>query len=57
MKVYVAAAPVSLQRVPVRIGHVGSGAAEVLSGVPRGERVVVFPPDLLRAGMRVRAAD
>jgi HlyD family secretion protein len=41
------------QRVPVRIGHVGSGVAEVLGGVSRGERVVVFPPDALRAGMRV----
>ena len=45
------------QRVPVRIGHVGSGAAEVLGGVRRGEQVVVFPPDQLRAGMRVSAAD
>lgn len=44
------------QRVPVRIGHVGSGVAEVLGGVRRGERVVVFPPDALRAGMRVSAA-
>jgi HlyD family secretion protein len=44
------------QRVPVRIGHVGSGAAEVLGGVRRGERVIVFPPDGLRGGMRVRSA-
>lgn len=44
------------QRVPVRIGHVGSGVAEVLGGVRRGERVVVFPPDALRAGMRVTTA-
>jgi HlyD family secretion protein len=43
------------QRVPVHIGHVGSGVAEVLGGVRRGERVVVFPPDALRAGMRVSA--
>jgi multidrug efflux pump subunit AcrA (membrane-fusion protein) len=41
-------------RVPVRIGHVGGGVAEVLGGVRRGERVVVFPPDALRSGMRVR---
>lgn len=41
------------QRVRVQIGHVGSGVAEVLGGVRRGERVVVFPPDALRAGMRV----
>jgi HlyD family secretion protein len=45
------------ERVPVRIGHVGGGAAEVLGGVRRGERVVVFPPDALRSGMRVRAAE
>ena len=45
------------QRVPVRIGHVGGGAAEVLGGVRGGDQVVVFPPDLLHAGMRVRAAD
>jgi HlyD family secretion protein len=44
------------ERVPVRIGHVGGGAAEVLGGVRRGEQVVVFPPDALRAGMRVQAA-
>ena len=44
------------ERVPVRIGHVGSGAAEVLGGVRRGERVIVFPPDALRGGMRVRSA-
>jgi HlyD family secretion protein len=45
------------ERVPVRIGHVGGGAAEVLDGVRRGERVVVFPPDGLRAGARVRASE
>jgi HlyD family secretion protein len=45
------------QRVPVRIGHVGSGVAEVLDGVRRDERVVVFPPDALRAGMRVNATN
>jgi HlyD family secretion protein len=44
-------------RVPVRIGHVGSGAAEVLGGVRRGERVIVFPPDALRDGARVRSAN
>ena len=44
------------RRVPVRIGHVGSGAAEVLGGVRRGERVIVFPPDALRDGTRVRSA-
>ena len=44
-------------RVPVRIGHVGGGVAEVLGGVSRGEQVVVFAPDALRPGMRVRIAD
>jgi HlyD family secretion protein len=44
-------------RVPVRIGHVGGGVAEVLGGVSRGERLVVFPPDALRPGMRVRTAE
>ena len=44
-------------RIPVRIGHVGGGAAEVLGGARRGEQVVVFPPDQLAQGMRVRAAD
>jgi HlyD family secretion protein len=44
------------ERVPVRIGHVGGGVAEVLGGLRRGERVVVFPPDALRSGMRVRTA-
>jgi HlyD family secretion protein len=44
-------------RVPVRIGHVGGGVAEVLGGVRAGERVVVLPPDALRPGMRVRSAN
>lgn len=44
-------------RVPVRIGHIGGGAAEVLGGVGRGERVVVFPPDALRDGTRVRTTE
>ena len=44
------------KRVPVRIGHVGSGAAEVLGGLRRGERVIVFPPDALGDGARVRSA-
>jgi HlyD family secretion protein len=44
------------ERLPVRIGHVGGGVAEVLGGLRRGERVVVFPPDALRSGMRVQAA-
>ena len=44
-------------RVPVRVGHVGGGVAEVLDGVSRGEQVVVFAPDALRPGMRVRTAE
>ena len=44
-------------RVPARIGRVGGGAAEVLGGIRGGERVVVFPPDALRSGMRVSTAD
>jgi HlyD family secretion protein len=43
-------------RVPVRIGHVGGGKAEVLGGLDRGDLVVVFAPDALRSGMRVRTA-
>lgn len=45
------------RRVPARIGRVGGGAAEVLGGIRGGERVVVFPPDALRSGMRVSTAD
>ena len=39
----------------VDIGHVGGGAAEVRSGLLSGDRVVLFPPDALRDGARVRA--
>jgi HlyD family secretion protein len=45
------------QRAPLQIGHVGSRVAEVLGGVRTGERVVVFPPDALRDGMRVKASE
>jgi hypothetical protein len=41
--------------VPVNIGHVGGGRAEVLGGVRRGERVILFPPDALRDGAMVRS--
>jgi putative ABC transport system permease protein len=47
---------VRARRVRVEIGHVGTGVAEVLGGMHAGERVVVFPPDVLRDGMRVRSA-
>ena len=43
------------ERVPVNIGHVGGGRAEVLGGVRRGERVILFPPDALRDGAMVRS--
>lgn len=43
-------------RARVQIGHVGSGAAEVLSGLRPGDRVVLLPPDQLRDGARVRAS-
>jgi len=39
----------------VDIGHVGSGVAEVRGGLRARERVVLFPPDLLRDGTRARA--
>lgn len=43
-------------RTRVTIGHVGSGAAEVLAGLRPGDRVVLLPPDQLRDGARVRAS-
>jgi HlyD family secretion protein len=41
-------------RERVSIGHVGGGVAEVTSGLKAGDRVVIFPPDVLRDGDRVR---
>lgn len=41
-------------RVPLKIGHVGGGVAEVTNGLQAGDRVVIFPPDALRDGDRVR---
>jgi len=41
-------------RERVTIGHVGGGVAEVTSGLKAGDRVVIFPPDVLRDGDRVR---
>lgn len=43
-------------RAEVRIGHMGAGAAEVLGGLRRGDSVIVFAPDALREGARVKAA-
>jgi HlyD family secretion protein len=37
----------------VRIGHLGSGAAEVMGGLQSGEVVVVFPSDRVAPGVRV----
>jgi HlyD family secretion protein len=42
-------------RQAVRIGHVGGGQAQVLDGLRAGDSVIVFPPDALRDGQRVRA--
>jgi len=41
-------------RVKVQIGHLAFGAAEVLGGLRRGDSVIVFAPDALREGARVR---
>jgi HlyD family secretion protein len=41
-------------RERVSIGHVGGGVAQVTSGLKAGDRVVIFPPDVLRDGDRVR---
>lgn len=41
-------------RVPLRIGHLGAGAAEVLGGLRRGDSVIVFAPDALKEGARVK---
>jgi len=38
----------------VDIGHVGGGTAEVRDGLRPGDRIVLFPPDALRDGDRVR---
>ena len=42
------------RRARVQVGHIGSGAAEVLGGLSPGARVVVLPPDQLTDGARVR---
>jgi len=39
---------------PIEAGHRGRGAAEVLSGVEAGARVVLYPSDEIRDGVRVR---
>ena len=40
----------------VAVGERGDALAQILSGVEAGEEVVIFPPDGLEAGTRVRAA-
>jgi HlyD family secretion protein len=39
----------------VRIGHIGESAAQVSAGLREGDRVVLYPGDTLRAGMRVNS--
>jgi len=39
---------------PIDVGHRGREAAEVLSGVGPGTRVVLYPSDEIRDGVRVR---
>jgi HlyD family secretion protein len=41
------------KRVPVRIEHRGAVFTELLSGVSEGARVVLYPGDTLREGVRV----
>lgn len=42
-------------RRDVRVGHVGGGLAEILEGLRAGETVIVFPPDAIRDGVRVKS--
>jgi HlyD family secretion protein len=39
---------------PVAIGHRGESEAEVLGGLAVGERVILYPSDRVREGVRVR---
>src|SRR5690606_8927225 len=41
----------------LRLGRRNTQFAQVLEGLSEGERVVLFPSDLLREGARVKAAD
>lgn len=43
------------RRRPVRVGHLGATAAEVLGGIDVGTRVVAFPSDKVSEGARVAA--
>lgn len=42
-------------RRDVRVGHVGGGLAEITDGLQAGETVVVFPPDAIHDGARVKS--
>ena len=39
----------------VRVGHLAGAAAEVIAGVAKGDEVVVFPPDKIAGGSRVKS--
>ena len=43
------------QRVAVTIGHRNDRAAEILAGLHEGDRVIVYPGDLIADGVRVSA--
>jgi HlyD family secretion protein len=44
------------RRRDVRVGRLGGGAAEIVAGLRAGDRVIVFPSDEVRDGVRVSAA-
>ncbi len=44
------------RRVPVRIDRRGALFAELLSGLPEGARVILYPGDTIQDGVRVTAA-
>ena len=44
------------RRVPVRLGAIGSDAAEVLDGLAQGDRVVLYPPEALGDGTKLDPA-
>jgi HlyD family secretion protein len=44
-----------VERRALQIGHLGGGAAEVLTGLDAGDEVVLFPSDRVVPGLRVAA--
>jgi HlyD family secretion protein len=52
--VFVEEGGVARERI-VRVGHRNGSFAEILSGVPSGTRVIVYPPDTVSAGTRIAA--